>query len=259
MKAKKSLGQNFLSSKSIITDIVKAGKVKRGDAVLEIGPGKGSLTKMLLETEASVVCVEKDDRLIPELTETFHKEIMSGQLKLIHGNALELDIEKTVPEEYKVVANIPYYITGQIIRMLLESEHQPKSMTLLVQKEVAERIVAKNGKESLLSLSVKVFGSPKYIRTVGRGAFSPSPNVDSAVITIENISKDRLSGISSTDFFKILHAGFAHKRKQLFSNLSILHGKEITTSAFTKCTLDLRTRAEDVGLEKWIGLSKELK
>ncbi|MCX6701876.1 MAG: 16S rRNA (adenine(1518)-N(6)/adenine(1519)-N(6))-dimethyltransferase RsmA [Candidatus Zambryskibacteria bacterium] len=254
MKTKKSLGQHFLKSQKIISDIVSAGKVIGEDFVIEIGPGEGILTSALLETGAHVIAIEKDDRLIPVLQEKFAREISLRQLNLIHADILNCDLEKILPKHYKVVANIPYYITGQIIRMFLETNKQPESMTLLVQKEVAERIVARDGKESLLSLSVKVYGKPRIARTVGRGAFNPQPNVDSAVLCIENISKDKLEGIDEKIFFSILHAGFAHKRKQLLPNLSLLFKKEVLLSVFEKCGLDQKYRAEDLTIETWIKL-----
>ena len=269
MQAKKSLGQHFLHSPQIIADIVKAGKVTRNKTVLEIGPGKGVLTSALLSTGAKVIAVEKDDRLIPELKEKFEKEIKSGKLILVHGDILALPMSRLnldILDDYKIIANIPYYITGQILRKFLETNNQPESMTLLIQKEVAERIVARparrggrDGKESLLSLSVKIFGTPKYIRTVGRGAFSPQPNVDSAVLNIENISRKKLSGVDEKMFFKIIHAGFAHKRKQVLPNLSSLYKKEILIEVFEKCGVDLKTRAEDLSLETWIKLCKTTK
>lgn len=258
MRTKKSLGQHFLNSPQIIADIVAAGKVGEEDSVLEIGPGGGVLTRELLETGAHVISVEKDDRLIPELQKTFMKEIALRQLDLIHADILDVGLPHVTHGPYKVVANIPYYITGQIIRMFLESDSQPTSMTLLVQKEVADRIIARDGKESLLSLSIKVFGEPKYIRTVGKGAFTPQPNVDSAVISITNISKMRLEGVSEKSFFSLIHAGFSHKRKQLLPNLSHLYTKEKLSKAFELCDIDLKARAEDIHLTTWIKLCKNL-
>ncbi len=254
MKTKKSLGQHFLNSPQIIADIVTAGKVSADDVVLEIGPGEGVLTEQLLSTGAHIICVEKDDRLIPELQKKFVREISLKKLDLIHADVLDFQLPHIAGKPYKIVANIPYYITGQIIRMFLESDTQPTSMTLLVQKEVAERIVARDGKESLLSLSVKAFGEPKIVRTVGKGAFSPPPKVDSAVLNIENISKERLGGIDEKFFFEILHAGFAHKRKQLLPNLSSLYKKEKLVKAFEKIDLGLKSRAEDVSLATWLHL-----
>ena len=190
MEPKKSLGQNFLRSKVVVDGIVSASLLEQKDLCLEIGPGEGVLTEALLKKGVKVIAVEKDDRLIPVLEEKFKNEISDYNLKIIHGDILELDIEKIIGKsKYKLVANIPYYITGQIIRRFLESQKQPVSITLLVQKEVAERIVSKDKKESLLSLSVKAYGEPKYVHKVSKGAFHPQPKVDSAVIFIEIISK----------------------------------------------------------------------
>jgi 16S rRNA (adenine1518-N6/adenine1519-N6)-dimethyltransferase len=256
MLKKKSLGQNFLKSPKIVGDIVLAGKVKSEDTVLEIGPGEGAMTKELLKFALKVITIEKDHRLIPILEEKFKEEIKLGRLEIIEADILDFDIsnKEFVKNPYKIIANIPYYITGQIIRKFLESEHKPTTMTLLVQKEVAERIVARDEKESLLSLSVKVFGDPKIIRTVGRGAFSPVPNVDSAVINIENISDKKLGDVNPKFFFEVLHSGFAHKRKQLLPNLSSIFEKEKLMKVFEELSLDKKTRAEDVSLSKWVEL-----
>ncbi|MEI6843289.1 MAG: 16S rRNA (adenine(1518)-N(6)/adenine(1519)-N(6))-dimethyltransferase RsmA [bacterium] len=259
MLHKKSLGQNFLTSHKIIDDIVLASGAKADDNILEIGPGEGILTGALLATGSNVVSVEKDDRLIPILSEKFEKEISSGQFTLIHKDILEISSEEIFTgKKYNIVANIPYYITGQIIRQFLESKNQPNSMTLLLQKEVAERIVARDNKESLLSLSVKVYGTPTYVRMVGRGAFSPQPNVDSAVLHISNISKSKLNGADEKKFFEIIHAGFAHKRKQLLPNLTSLFEKQKLISVFEKINLDQKSRSEDLPLETWVLLTKLL-
>lgn len=259
MLKKKSLGQHFLNSPQIVKDIVTAGNVSVDDFVLEIGPGEGVLTEQLLKTGAHVISIEKDDRLIPELQQKFIKEISTKQLDLIHADVLDVGLTHITKEKYKLIANIPYYITGQIIRMFLETDAQPTSMTLLIQKEVADRIVARDGKESLLSLSVKVFGDPRVVRTVGRGAFTPQPNVDSAVINIENINKSRLNGVSEDLFFKVIHAGFAHKRKQLFSNLKNIYKKDDLSDIFNKCAINEKARAEDLKLETWITLCSTIK
>ncbi len=267
MIKKKSLGQHFLHSSKIIGDIVSAGKVEKKDTILEIGTGEGTLTSVLLETGAKVVSVEKDDQLIPILQEKFKKEINSKQLTLVHADILNMNLLTLRVSKYKVVANIPYYITGQIIRKFLDTKNQPQSMTLLVQKEVAERIVAKNKKESLLSLSVKAYGQPRIVRAVGRGAFSPQPNVDSAVLIIENISKANFKKITEKNFFEVLHAGFAHKRKQFLANLnkdlltlrvSKSWKKDVLIKAFKNCGIDLRARAEDLSIEKWFKLCGHL-
>jgi 16S rRNA (adenine1518-N6/adenine1519-N6)-dimethyltransferase len=260
MYQKKSLGQNFLKSKTALSAIIDAGDPTPDDIVLEIGPGEGILTENLLKFAGKVIVVEKDKRLIPYLQEKFNSEIIAGKLDVIEKDILEFDINllNFYTHPYKVIANIPYYITGQVIRKFLESHNQPESMTLLLQKEVAERIVAKNGKESLLSISVKVYGTPRYIRTVGRGAFSPQPNVDSAIIHIENISRKNLDGVDEEKFFEILHAGFAHKRKQLLPNLANIYTKSAISRAFDACKLDYKCRAEDISLSQWISLTRLL-
>ncbi len=251
MYKKKSLGQHFLNSPKIVEDIVTAGNVNSGDTVIEIGPGEGVLTRKLLETGAHVISIEKDDRLIPELQNKFSREISLKQLNLIHADILDVGLTHITTNKYKVVANIPYYITGQIIRMFLETDNQPTGATLLIQKEVAERILAKDGKESLLSLSVKIFGDPKIARFVGKGAFTPQPKVDSAVLNIENISKSRLGGVDEKLFFKIIHAGFSHKRKQLLPNLTSIYKKEDLIKIFGDLQLDPKSRAEDLKIEDW--------
>lgn len=253
INAKKSLGQNFLNNPVILEKIADAAGIEPKDAVLEIGPGKGSLTEVLLGRAAKVVAVEKDDRLIAFLRDKFKKEITSGTFELIHGDALELDPSShaVLQEGYRVAANIPYYITGAILRALLEAKVPPKSMALLTQKEVAERIVARDGKESLLSIGVKAYGTPRYVQTVKAGNFSPVPNVDSAILAIEDMSRTRFKTAERDHFFSIVRAGFAHKRKQLFGNLKSHYDENTLRDAFVTCKLPLSIRAEDVPLRVW--------
>ncbi len=254
MLKKKSLGQNFLKSESAISAIIDASSIVPSDVVLEIGPGEGVLTQQLVKLAGKVIAVEKDRRLIPFLTEKFAKEISASKLDFLEKDILEFDPNELSAYKlpYKVIANIPYYITGQILRMFLETSNQPVSMTLMVQKEVADRIVARDKKESLLSLSVKAFGEPRYIKTVKAGSFVPAPNVDSAILLIENISKERLVGVDEALFFKVIHAGFAHKRKQLLPNLSSIYKKEDILRAFEKLGIPPKVRAEDLNIKTWI-------
>ena len=267
--AKKSLGQNFLKNGTIINEIIKVALSPAGqtnspkhsvlgednEMILEIGPGQGVLTEALLATGATVVAVEKDDRLIDFLTEKFSDYISRGLFKLIHG-----DILSFWPREhglkmgkYKIVANIPYYLTGQILRQFLESDCQPTSMVLMIQKEVAERILAKDGKESILSISVKCYGEPKYIRTVSRGNFQPAPKVDSAVLLIDNISPNFFSNISAHRFFEIVKKGFGQKRKMLKGNLGI------SKETLLNCGVSPKARAEELTLNQWGCLTKQIK
>ncbi len=256
-QAKKSLGQNFLKSKVIVARIAKTAELKEGEVVIEIGPGKGILTRALLDTGAKVIAVEMDYLLIGFLKDKFKEEIENGKLFLIEGNILDFSVAEIFEKisathhSYKLCANIPYYITGEIIRKFMEEKMQPENMTILVQKEVARRVVASDKKESILSISVKVYGEPKYIETVKRTMFSPSPNVDSAILHIKNISKQNFleNNIKEERFFKVVKKGFAHKRKKLSGNL-----KDIITPEILEKYRD--ARAEDLMLSDWINLAK---
>ncbi len=263
MYAKKSLGQHFLTSQGALAKIIEAGQLKKSDIVLEIGPGRGVLTKKLLASGCLVIAVEKDDELVEFLKEMFEAEIKNNTLKLIHADILNFDLNKLESKTYKLIANIPYNITGAILEKFLSAENQPELAVLLVQKEVAERIVAKNNKESILSISVKVYGEPKYIQTVKAGSFSPAPKVDSAIIAIENISKDFFISLTPSvntegGFFEMLRAGFKSKRKKLSSNLSKICAKEKVRDAFQRIGLDENIRAEDLSASGWINLVKNL-
>jgi len=263
MKAKKHLGQHFLTSKAALRDIIKAANVQPEDTVLEIGPGKGVLTRALLETGARVVAVETDADMIDVLEESFAEEIALGKLTLIESDMLEIPLTTDTFTEwgftaYKVVANIPYYITGELLRRFLTAEVQPQSMTVLVQKEVAERI-AKSKKETVLSLSVKAYGHPRYVASVPARYFSPSPKVDSAVLHISNISRTRLEHVGEERFFKVVKAGFTSKRKKLINNLSSFGSKDELHKTLSGLGLSENVRPEDVRLEEWQKLSSELR
>ncbi len=203
------------------------------------------------------MAIEKDDQLYELLKNTFAKEISSEQLTLIHDDILNFDIA-LVNVSYKLIANIPYNITGAIIEKFLTVENQPSLMVLLVQKEVAQRIVAADGKGSILSNSVWAYGTPRYVETVKAGSFAPAPQVDSAILAIENISKGFLDKESEQNFFKILKAGFQSKRKKLSSNISNVVNKENTLKTFDKLGLDPNIRAENLSISQWKELFQEL-
>jgi 16S rRNA (adenine1518-N6/adenine1519-N6)-dimethyltransferase len=266
MRAKKHLGQNFLTSHIVARDMVTAAKISKDDTIVEIGPGKGFLTKELFNFAKKVIAIEKDSELIPKLKEISISEtaaVKNKKLEIIEGDILEEETLKKLTIEdgsYKLVANIPYYITGQILRLFLSGEKKPLSMTLMLQKEVVSRIVANDKKESVLSLSVKAYGIPRYIKKVPARYFSPKPKVDSAILHIENISKNHFSSNEEENlFFNIIKAGFAHKRKFLSRNLETLFDKEIIKRLFTSCEIPNKTRAEDIPLEKWLCLTKSVK
>lgn len=270
MQAKKSLGQNFLRSDKAIREIIGAGELVNTDIVLEIGPGEGVLTEKLLASGAKVIAIEKDDRLVIPLSTRFQDQIKSGQFVLIHGDILDFvykngdfiemspDLAKLLGKSYKLIANIPYYITGEIIERFHTVKNCPILMVLLVQKEVAERITAKPvkngefGKESILSIAVKIYGEPKMVSIVPRGAFHPAPNVDSAVLCIKNI-KHFGTQKKEKEFFDLLHAAFAHKRKLMLSNIKILPDtvQKKVENVFDKNKINYTARAEDLAIAIW--------
>ena len=248
-----------MKSEKIAEEIVSAGEVGSDDIVLEVGPGKGILTEKLLEKAKNVIAVEKDEQLAKFLKDKFKN---NPKLEIIRGDILkfnlmsrrDLDIRR-----YKIIANIPYYITSRFLRTFLESDNQPSLMVLMVQKEVAERIVAKGklarrrGGESLLSISVKAYGRPETIRNVSAGYFSPAPKVDSAVIKISNISKNFFQDINEKKFFEVVKKGFSQKRKMLINNL------KAQKDDFTTCNIDEKARAENLSLEQWKCLTVNVK
>jgi len=251
-RPKKSLGQHFLMHARIAERIALTAGTAPDSVVLEIGPGTGILTRELLKLVQRVIAVEADAELSQKLKNDFADEIAAGRLELVCGDIRTFDIS-TLPKKYALVANIPYYLTGKIFRMFLSSDNQPSAMTLLVQKEVAERIVGnpeqsrgtRSKKESILSLSVKAYGTPKYEFTVPRGAFRPAPNVDSAVLTIRDISRKNFATKAKENrFFALLHAGFAHKRKFVRSNL--------TEAGLPLRNIPEKARAEDLLLSDWL-------
>lgn len=248
--AKKSLGQNFLIQPQIVKEIVETSDVSDTDTVVEIGPGTGLLTKELLETGAKVIAIEKDNRLIEALGGKF-KEYKN--FELIHGDILEESIN--IKGDYKVIANIPYYITGKILRLFLEKENKPSLITVLIQKEVAKRIIAEDQKESILSISIKAYGKPEYVRTVKAGNFAPIPKVDSAVLKISDISGNNFKNVSEKLFFNIVRQGFSSKRKKLSTNLK----KYNPDKAFEVCGIEKGLRAEDLKIKDWICLAENLK
>lgn len=258
-KHKRSLGQNFLTSDVVPGWMAEAGEVNATDTILEIGPGTGMLTKALLKMGARVVAVEADTRALNELEQTFASEISKGQLTLHHGDARELTPKTLGLKKYqfKVVANIPYYLSGFLLRTLLETEVQPKTLVFLIQKELAERI-ARSKKESLLSLSVKAFGQPKYVKTVSHGHFHPSPKVDSAILLISGINQEHFKDVTPEHFFNLLHLGLGNKRKQLLSNLSKVYERPLLETIFSKLNLSITVRGEDVSLPKWLELNQLL-
>jgi 16S rRNA (adenine1518-N6/adenine1519-N6)-dimethyltransferase len=255
--AKKSLGQHFLTSTQIAQRIVEAGSISQGDIVVEIGPGKGFLTKLLLQTSLKhLITYEKDNRLPDLLRQKFEEAINIKKLEIV-----EIDALSAIPpkEPYKIIANIPYYITGLILKKFLSDSHPPTKMVLLVQKEVAERIISKDNKESILSLSVKAYGTPRIITTVSRKKFSPPPNVDSAVLCIDSISKDYFTThkIEEELFFNVIKLAFGQKRKKLHTTL---FKKQIQDRGIRSEIIEYykNKRPEELTLQDWAHIIKHL-
>ncbi len=262
------LGQHFLNNPTVARSLVEAADITPSDTVVEIGPGTGALTGELLKTGAHVLAIEKDENLVAVLHKKFEKEIEEKQLTIVADDVRNFDpagyglpIRQAQGEQaagYVLAANIPYYITGEIIRQFLETAAQPRTIALLIQKEVAERIVARDGKESILSLSVKVFGTPKVVRKVSAGNFTPPPSVDSAILAITNISKDAFKNAGEEKFFTVVRAGFASKRKVLRSNLTRVFGSEHVRAAMQKQNIPENSRAEDLNTTVWQRLAASL-
>jgi 16S rRNA (adenine1518-N6/adenine1519-N6)-dimethyltransferase len=251
---KKSLGQNFLVNENIARQIVKSAEIK-GDNVIEIGPGKGVLTKYLADSDAHVLAIEIDQRLTKSLQKNFEN------IEIIEDDILKTNLPRLIEEnnfqKYKVVANLPYYITSKIIRLLLETKYPPEEMVLMVQKEVGERIVALDGKESILSISVKLYADPKILFDVSRENFEPIPKVDSAVIKIAR--KDKIPDVDTKTFFSLVRAGFSAKRKMLVNNLiNFSYPKAKLLDILKKSGLDPAVRAEKLSVEDWVKLCEKL-
>lgn len=244
------LGQHFLTRPEIAGWVADAAHLTKDDTVLEIGPGHGILTRELLARAGRVVALEKDPALVAELRNTFAAEIISQKLTLIEQDVRDFDPASCLlPPAYSLAANIPYYLTGFIIRRFLTAEKQPKTMALLVQKEVAERIVARDGKESLLSLSVKAYGMPQLVRVVKAGAFSPPPKVDSAILAIYDISRTIFENrAEEKHFFDLSRLAFSTKRKKVHSTL----GKHISQKEFDICNVPKSARPEDIQPAQWL-------
>lgn len=267
LKPKKSLGQHFLRSEKALNTIVE--NISQTNFVFEIGPGEGVLTEKLLNKGYTVCVVEIDRRSIELLKEKFKKEIEANKLYILEKDCLEVDYQEEIKrfneKEYSLVGNIPYYITGAIFRKSLEQRLLPKEIIFLVQKEVAQRIMANDGKESLLSVSIKIFSEQvKILEIVKRGSFVPPPKVDSAIIGIKNIVKPFKDKAHEEIFFKVLKAAFSQKRKFLLANLKNRLDTEVFEKYFEDIKGDIvvyngeKARAEDVSMDTWREILKKL-
>lgn len=257
IRPKKSLGQNFLVNEGAARRVAEAAELSSTDMVLEVGPGLGALTRHLAATAARVVAIELDQRLIPILQHTLGD---LQNVELIHGDILEFEPATVLPAAFKVVANIPYYITSALLRHLLEAKARPALIVLTVQNEVARRIVAQPGDMSLLALSVQFYGQPKIVNRIKAGAFYPRPKVDSAVVRIDLRSgAEPVSDVTDVDlFFQLARAGFGQRRKQLRNALAkgLGHPQVKIDAALAQAGVDPKRRAETLSLEEWAALTR---
>ncbi|MBI5913015.1 ribosomal RNA small subunit methyltransferase A [Candidatus Azambacteria bacterium] len=255
----KRLGQNFLVNRGIIEKIIAAAALEKTDTVLEVGPGHGALTLELAQKAERVIAIEKD-RGLAEILRAKLAEKKIANVEIIEGDILVFLSTRysLLPTRYCVVANIPYYLTSALIRQLLELAHPPERIILTIQKEVAQRIAAHGGKESILSLAVKFYADAQILFYVSRGSFSPSPNVDSAVIEI--IPRKEKQAVAPEVFFTVVKAGFSAPRKKLLGNLAkgLSIEKEKIAAMFARLGVDADVRSEQLSLAQWLALAPAL-
>lgn len=244
----KSLGQHWLHDRSVLAHIADCVDVQAGDTVLEIGPGLGTLTSELLRRADRVIAVEFDAELARKLPAQFPGK----NLEVINQDILSFDLS-TLPRGYKVVANVPYYITSKIVQLLMTSENKPAKAALLVQKEVAQRLAAEPGDMSILAVSAQVFADVHLGDIVPAALFTPPPKVDSQVVVLEVLAYPQFGDVGEKRFFRVVKAGFSAKRKKLRSSLSGGLGisKEATTELLQQANISPDNRAEDLTLEDW--------
>ncbi len=254
----KKLGQNFLIDKSAIKKIIKAAEIGADDIILEIGPGLGNLTQELAKKTKKVIAIEKDPKMVEILKETL-KDLKN--IKIIKNDILKINPACDIPNtKYKLVGNLPFYLTAPLIRKFLELKNPPKEMILVVQKEVGQRICAKPPRMSILAISVQIYAKPEIVSYISKKSFWPQPKVDAALIKITPCAKLSLAQRSDL-FFKIVKAGFSQPRKQLINNLSkkLNIERNRVRNWLLKNKIQPTQRAETLSIEDWINLTKTLK
>jgi 16S rRNA (adenine1518-N6/adenine1519-N6)-dimethyltransferase len=272
LRPRKELGQNFLTDPVHLAKIVDIAGLTPADTVLEIGPGPGTLTRLLAEQAGRVIAVELDpdmvtllkneyghlknltvveaDILQTDLSSLIRSAENRGRVSIVNGRPPARELHSPT---YKVVANLPYYITSAVIRHLLEATPQPERVVITVQKEVAQRMVAKPGQMSLLAISVQFYGQPSLAHHIPAGAFYPAPKVDSAVVRIDTFPQPVIAVADADHFFRVVKAGFGQKRKQLKNSLAAGLAKPMpaVVEALTAANIDPTRRAETLSLEEW--------
>lgn len=258
-KHKKKYGQNFLNDQNTVLErIMEVSQVSSDDEVLEIGPGEGALTELLLQRAKKVNCVEIDKDLEKILRKKFDS---NPKFNLHMGDILETDLREIIGANTKVVANIPYYITSPIINKLIEHRDLIDEVYLMVQKEVGERVSATSGKErSVLTLAVEYFGEAEYLFTIPKEFFTPVPKIDSGFIGIKFYKDKRFENIIDENiFFKYVKGAFSNKRKNIVNNLATLGiSKDKIQGVLTELGISFNERAENLSIEQFIELAKLL-
>lgn len=268
LQPRKGLGQNFLVDPHHLAKIVEIAELTPADTVLEIGPGPGTLTRLLAAAAGQVIAVELD----PGMVNLLRHELPYPNLTIIEADILQTPVESLIhnyqlpitthslQSPYKVVANLPYYITSAVLRHVLETTPRPQRVVVTVQKEVAQRMVAKPGDLSLLAVSVQFYGQPKLVHHIPAGAFFPPPKVDSAVVRIDTYTKPPVPVTDVGQFFRVVKAGFGQKRKQLKNSLSAgLHqSAAVIGPALHQADIDPTRRAETLSLAEWARLAEIL-
>jgi 16S rRNA (adenine1518-N6/adenine1519-N6)-dimethyltransferase len=247
---RKDLGQHFLIDEKALDKIVETARLTRDDTVVEVGPGMGILTRELCQNAGEVIAVELDSMMLSVVKTAC---IKYNNLKVENQDILKFDTSEL--PKYRVVSNLPYYVTSPIIRMFLEAENKPEEMVLLVQREVAERIAAKPGRMSILAVSVQFYGDPVIIGIVPRASFFPAPKVDSAILKIK-IYKKPIFNVETEKFFQIVKAGFDEKRKQLINSLAggMKLNRAETESWLENSGINPQMRAEALSMTDWYKL-----
>lgn len=251
--AKKSLGQHWLTDPASLEAIAEAAEVKAGDRVLEIGPGLGTLTDVLVAEGAQVIALEYDTKLATDLRAKYAN---TSAVEVVEGDIRRYDFA-TIAGGYKIVANIPYYLTANLFRALIDTAHKPQVASLLVQKEVAERVTAEPGKLSFLAVALQL----QYEVTAGEivlaQLFTPPPKVDSQVVILRRREEPLFPGVDITDLLLLVKAGFSERRKKLKTSLKTGVGREVdTTSLLEHAGIPADARAQELSLEQWHSLYK---
>lgn len=263
-KKQKKLGQVFLKDQDTVQKIIRATEIKPEDQILEIGPGKGVLTEPLLQTGAKIIAVEKDLSLVKYLERRFANNsnliILQADIRdfLKNKDYTKYKIQDT---KYKVIGNIPYYLTSHLIQLILELDKKPETIVLMIQKEVAQRIMARPPKMNLLSTSVQFYAKPKIIYQVPKTAFWPNPKIDSVVIKITPINtNENADKMLRKNFFKVVKAGFKQPRKLLINNLcvNLKIEKDKIKEIFEQLDIPINARPQNLSVENWISLVQQL-